>query len=286
MAANTLPGSALTLGDFLRDRRARLAPGAGAAARRRTPGLRREEVATRAGVSVTWYTWLEQGRGGPPSDEVLGRLARALELGAEEREVLFLLAQQRPPPLEPGQTPEVPAAMQRMLEALPLSPALVKTACWDVLAWNAAAAAVFMDYGARPPHERNVLKCLFLDPERKRRLPDWESDARFALAAFRVDAVRTGHPAEASALAAELSAASADFRRMWADHELRSYGTGVKRLDHAIAGPLSLEYTSLTIDGLPGLGLVVYTALTGADADAIARLLAANAHGARSTAPS
>jgi transcriptional regulator with XRE-family HTH domain len=274
MAANTLPGSALSLGDFLRDRRARLAPGAGAPARRRTPGLRREEVAARAGVSVTWYTWLEQGRGGPPSDEVLERLARALQLGVDEREVLFLLAQQRPPPLEPARTPEVPAAMRRMLNALPLSPALVKTACWDVLAWNAAAAAVFMDYGAMPPQERNVLRCLFLDPERKRRLPDWESDARFALAAFRVDAVRTGRPAEADALVAELSAASDDFRRMWADHELRSYGTGVKRLEHAIAGPLALEYTSLTVDGLPGLGLVVYTPLTAADANAIARLLA------------
>lgn len=236
-------------------------------------------------MSVTWYTWLEQGRGGPPSDEVLERLARGLELGAEEREVLFLLAQQRPPPLAPAQTPEVPAAMQRLLEALPLSPAFVKTACWDVLAWNAAAAAVFLDYGALPPHERNVLKCLFLDPERKRRLPDWESDARFALAAFRVDAVRTGRPAEAEALVAELSAASEDFRRMWADHELRSYGTGVKRLDHASAGPLALEYSSLTIDGLPGLGLVVYTALTAADAAAIARLLAEDGQGARRAGP-
>lgn len=274
MAANTQPGSALTLGDFLRDRRARLAPEAGAPARRRTPGLRREEVAARAGVSVTWYTWLEQGRGGPPSEDVLERLARALALGAEEREVLFLLAQQRPPPIEPVPTPGVPAAMQRMLQALPSSPAFVKTACWDVLAWNAAAAAVFRDYGAMPPHERNVLRCLFLDPERKRRLPDWESDARFALAAFRVDAVRMGSPSEAAALVAELSGASADFRRLWADHELRSYGSGVKRLDHEIAGPLQLEYTSLTIDGLPGLGLVVYTALTAKDAAAIERLVA------------
>ena len=105
MPTNTQPRQALTLGGFLRDRRARLAPGPDARSRRRTPGLRREEVAARAGVSVTWYTWLEQGRGGAPSDEVLERLARALELDASGREALFILAQQRPPPLSPRTIP-------------------------------------------------------------------------------------------------------------------------------------------------------------------------------------
>src|SRR4051812_47575240 len=114
MSTNTLANSAtaeqaeraahLTLGEFLRDRRARLPPAPGAGSRRRTPGLRREEVATRAHVSVTWYTWLEQGRGGPPSDEVLERLASALALDRADREFMFLLAQQRPPPIK-GATP-------------------------------------------------------------------------------------------------------------------------------------------------------------------------------------
>src|SRR5689334_13986605 len=139
MGTNTLAGSTLTLGGFLRDRRARLSPGPGRRSRRRTPGLRREEVATRAGVSVTWYTWLEQGRGGPPSDEVLERLARALELDASGREVLFLLAHHRPPPIEPAGPTSVPEALQRLIDALPTSPAFVRTMTWDVVAWNAAA---------------------------------------------------------------------------------------------------------------------------------------------------
>ena len=112
MTVNTLPDPVASLGSFLRDRRARLQPGPDVQGRRRTPGLRREEVATRANVSVAWYTWLEQGRGGPPSNEVLERLARALELDAAGREMLFLLAQQRPPPLNTVAQPSVTLALQ------------------------------------------------------------------------------------------------------------------------------------------------------------------------------
>lgn len=157
-------GEALTLAGFLRHHRARLQPAPGTANRRRTPGLRREEVAARAGVSVTWYTWLEQGRGGPPSDEVLERLAHGLELDAADREVLFLLARQRLPPIKGATLPKVSAALQRVLDAMPLSPAIVKTPAWDVVAWNTAAAAVLTDYAARPARERNVLRSLFQDP--------------------------------------------------------------------------------------------------------------------------
>jgi transcriptional regulator with XRE-family HTH domain len=273
MSTTTLPSPTLTLGGFLRDRRERLAPGPGRGSRRRTPGLRREEVATRAGVSVTWYTWLEQGRGGPPSDEVLERLARALELDASGREALFLLAHQRPPPLEPTSQVDVPASLQRLIDGLPLSPALVKTLTWDVVAWNAAAVTVLGDYGARPKRERNVLRYLFLDPVARAKLPDWESDARFVVAAFRMDTVRSGGSEEAAALAAEMREASADFRRFWADNEMRSHGVGRKRIKHPIAGWLTLEYSALSVDGANGLGLVVYTAATPEDARVIERLL-------------
>ncbi|NMO13564.1 helix-turn-helix domain-containing protein [Pyxidicoccus fallax] len=273
MTTNTLPVSSLTLGGFLRDRRERLSPGPGAPSRRRTPGLRREEVATRAGVSVTWYTWLEQGRGGPPSEEVLERLARALELDAAGREVLFLLAQQRPPPVNPAPPPPVPPALQRVLDALLASPAFVKTPTWDIVAWNAAAVAVLTDYAALPSSERNVLRRLFCDPGRRARLPDWEEDARFAVATFRVDVLRAGESHAAAALAAELQETSADFRRLWAENEIRSPGVGRKRIQHPVAGLMTLEYSTFSVDAADGLGMFVYTPATPADARAIDLLL-------------
>ena len=275
MSATPLPAAALTLGGFLRDRRGRLSPEAGAPSRRRTPGLRREEVAARAGVSVTWYTWLEQGRGGPPSDEVLERLARALELDGGGREMLFLLAQQRPPPLQPSPSlsREVSPLLQRVLDAMPASPAYVKTPAWDIVAWNAAATVVLGDYGALPAGERNLLRRLFSAPARAA-LPHWEADVRFALAAFRVDVARAGDCPEAEALAAELQETSEEFRRLWAEHELRSHGVGVKRLHHPVAGPLALEYSAFAVDGGGGLSMIVFTPATPADEQAIAALLA------------
>lgn len=275
MITNRLPGAALTLGDFLRDRRARLSPEAGAPSRRRTPGLRREEVAARAGVSVTWYTWLEQGRGGPPSDEVLEQLAGALELDAAAREVLFILAHRRPPPLKPTTTsPIVPAAVQHVLDALKTSPAYVKTPTWDIVAWNAAALAVLSDFSALPLTERNVLRRLFHPSAKRVSAPDWESDARFAVAAFRVGAARAGDSPEAVALTAELQETNADFRRLWAEKEMRSGWGGIKRFDHSVAGPLTLEYSTFSIDGGHGLSMIVFTPATPADERAIASLVA------------
>jgi transcriptional regulator with XRE-family HTH domain len=274
MTANTLPNDAASLGGFLRDRRSRLRPGPEAQGRRRTPGLRREEVATRAGVSVTWYTWLEQGRGGPPSNEVLERLSRALELDAAGREVLFLLAQQRPPPLKPAPTSPVAPALQAVLDALPTSPAFVKTPTWDIVAWNAAAVAVLGDYGALPLRERNALRRLFGDPAMRAHLPDWEENARFAVGVFRTDIARSAGASETLALAAELAATSADFRRLWAENDVRSHGFGVKRLQHPSAGPLTLEYSAFAVDGAEGLSMIVFTPATAADARAIEGLIA------------
>ena len=141
-------------------------------------------MATRAGVSTIWYTWLEQGRGGSPSDEVLERLSRALELDAAGREILFLLAQQRPPPFAPTPSPAVTPALQRVLDAMPTSPAIVKTPAWDVVAWNAAAIAVLGDYNSLPSAERNALRRLFGGPATRAALPDWEENARFAIGVF------------------------------------------------------------------------------------------------------
>ena len=154
-----------SLGTYLKDRRGKLDPAAFGLplSRRRTPGLRREEVAQRANVSSTWYTWLEQGRGGAPSADVLERIARALMLTDVEREHLFLLGLGRPPEVRFHKTEGVTPRLQRVLDALELSPAIVKTPTWDVVAWNRAATVVLTDYSAIPPGQRNILRLVFRD---------------------------------------------------------------------------------------------------------------------------
>jgi transcriptional regulator with XRE-family HTH domain len=274
MTANTLPATGMTLGGFLRDRRARLAPASAALSRRRTPGLRREEVAARADVSVTWYTWLEQGRGGPPSDDVLERLSGALELDAAGREILFLLAQQRPPPLKPATCAPIAPALQRVLDSLSPSPAFLRTPAWDVLAWNDAATAVLANYAELPFRDRNGLRRLFCDPDVRATLPDWEDNARFVVAVFRVEVARSGSSPEAVALADELHARSADFRRFWAENDVRSHGVGLKRIVHRTAGMLHFEFSAFSVDGGDGLSMIVYTPARPADVRAVEALLA------------
>jgi transcriptional regulator with XRE-family HTH domain len=264
-----------TLASFLKERRARLDPAALGlpTTRRRTPGLRREEVAQRAHVSATWYTWLEQGRGGAPSADVLDRLSRALLLNADEREHLFLLAQDRPPPVHAPATPEVTAQMQRVLDAMVDTPAIVKTPVWTVVAWNRAAAAVLVDYARLPIAERNVLRILFTPHARDTR-PGWEELARTIVATVRRDVVRAGMLEDTRALIDELSAQSADFRAMWAEGDVHADGEGVKRIVHGIAGPLALEYSTFALAQRPDLAMVVFNPLTAADRDKIRTLLA------------
>src|SRR6202453_470810 len=194
------------LGTYLKARRAKLDPAALGfpPERRRTPGLRREEVAQRANISPTWYTWLEQGRGGAPSADVLDRIARALMLTHVEREHLFLLGLGRPPEVRYRKDEGVTPRLQRVLDALDPSPALIRNARYDVVAWNRAATVMLMDYGSLPPDERNILRVMFLDPRARAVQYDWESVARFVLSAFRVDAARAGGAAEVEALVAEL----------------------------------------------------------------------------------
>lgn len=272
MNANSHDAVLPTLGSFLRDRRSRLQPIAEGSSRRRTPGLRREEVAARAGVSVTWYTWLEQGRGGLPSENVLERLASVLELDAAGREVLFLLAQQRPPRLAPVSSPPVSPELQRVLDAMPLTPAYVKTLTWDIVGWNAAASAL-TDFTPLPAEKRNVLRRLFSESGMRTRLPDWEDEARFAVAAFRLDAARTGGSAEIATLVAELQENSPDFRRIWAENEARRHGIHMRRIHHPQAGLLTLECSIFSVESSDGLSILVYTPATEKDADAIAALL-------------
>ena len=263
------------LGSYLKDRRTKLDPAAFGLTlkRRRTPGLRREEVAQRANVSATWYTWLEQGRGGAPSASVLERIARALMLTDVEREHLFLIALGRPPEVRYQAVEGVTPRLQRVLDSLELSPAIVKTSTWDVVAWNRAATVVLTDYGARAPEQRNILRLMFCDPRVRAAQPDWESVARFVVAAFRADAARAGAAANVQGLVDELSRVSPEFEAMWRDNDVRSYGEGSKSLRHPTAGLIALEYSSFAVDGRPDLGMVIFTPATPADAARISSLL-------------
>jgi transcriptional regulator with XRE-family HTH domain len=263
------------LGTYLKDRRTRLDPMAFGLpmSRRRTPGLRREEVAQRANVSATWYTWLEQGRGGAPSPEVLERISRALMLTEVEREHLFLLGLGRPPEVRYQVTEGVTPRLQRVLDSFELSAALVKTSTWDVVAWNRAAAVVLKDYASLAPEQRNILRLMFLDPQVRAAQPEWKSVAQFVVAAFRADAARAGASRNVQALVDELSRLSPDFAAMWRDNDVRTYGEGTKFIKHPRAGLLALEYSAFAVDGRPDLGMVVYAPATPADAARIRSLL-------------
>jgi len=267
------------LGDYLKDRRARLDPAALGypPGRRRTPGLRREEVAQRANVSTTWYTWLEQGRGGSPSDEVLDRIASALMLTELEREHLFLLALGRPPAIRYQANDSITPRLQRVLDALEFSPALVKTATWDVVAWNRAAAAVLTDYGKLEPAQRNVLRLMFGDPRVRAHQADWESVARFVVAAFRLDAARAGAAHSVQALVEEMCERSPEFAALWRDQEVREHGEGTKLLRHPVVGLLAMEYSAFTIDGRSDLSMVVYHPATPEDAERVRQLIRSSA---------
>lgn len=266
------------LGTYLRDRRSKLDPAAFglSGTRRRTPGLRREEVAHRANISATWYTWLEQGRGGAPSAEVLDRLASALMLTDVEREHLFLLGLGRPPEIRYQPAEGVTPRLQRVLDSMEIIPAIVKNASWDVVAWNRAATLVLTDYGSLPPEQRNVLRLLFCNPGARAAQFDWESVARAVVAVFRADAVRAGATEQVQPLVDELCRLSPDFERMWCDNDVRSYGGGIKRLRHPVLGELSLEFSAFAVDGRPDLAMLVYNPAIAADAARIRKLLEAS----------
>ncbi|MBE7220340.1 MAG: helix-turn-helix domain-containing protein [Caulobacteraceae bacterium] len=271
-----MPTSRSPLGAYLRDRRNRLDPAAlgFAGGRRRTPGLRREEVAQRANISSTWYTWLEQGRGGAPSADVLNRIAAGLMLTEPEREHLFMLGLGRPPEVRYRPVDGVTPRLQRVLDAFEVSPALVKTATWDVVAWNRAAATLLTDYAALPPERRNILRLMFADARIKAAQEDWRAVARFVVGAFRADVTRAGAGGEGARLVEELSQLSPEFAALWRDNEVVVHGDGVKRIRHPQVGPLTLEFSAFAVDGRPELAMIVYNPASAADADRIRRFIA------------
>ena len=256
-----------SLGAYLRNRRTKLDPASFGipVGRRRTPGLRREEVAHRANISATWYTWLEQGRGGSASADVLDRIARALTLTEVEREHLFLLGLGRQPEVRYRGIDAITPRLQRLLDTLTYSPAIVRTATWDVVAWNHAAAAVLTDYGALPLSQRNILRMIFCDAGVRAAQPEWQAVARFVVGAFRIDAARAGADAEVAPLVDELCRSSPEFASLWRDNDVQTHGDGMKHLRHPKLGLVALEYSAFAVDGRPDLSLIVYNPASLAD---------------------
>ncbi|SEN86045.1 helix-turn-helix transcriptional regulator [Actinacidiphila rubida] len=256
------------LADFLRRCRTRLAPGdvgLSEGARRRTPGLRREEVAQLAGMSVDYYTRLEQARGPHPSRQMLTSLGRALRLTADERDHLFHLAGEEPP-RETGGSGHVRPGLLLILDRLHDTPAQVISDIGDVLAQNPMSAALSGDVFARPPHLRNIIRRMFTDPAGFALFPeeDHETLARGHVAGLRaVLAARPDDPRPA-ALVAELRAASPRFASLWAEHEVAVRRSDTKRFLHPVVGLLELQCEVLLSAG-HDQRLVVHTARPGSE---------------------
>jgi len=233
------------LADFLRHRREALKPedlGLPNGGRRRTPGLRREEVAQLAGVGATWYTWLEQGRDVRASLEVLEALARAMRLSQAERSHLIMLGRGEEAPPCKSPVERVSPTLRRLIENFGPNPAYILGRRWDYLSWNDAAVALLGDLGAVPRAARNHAWLTFTDPARREMFTDWERSSRTLVGKFRADSARhLGDPAFESLIAA-LRRSSPEFARAWERHEVSRGGEGRKDLRHPLAGMMSFSH--------------------------------------------
>lgn len=250
-------------GGFLRSCRARLTPakvGLQEGFRRRTPGLRREEVAMLAGVGTTWYTWLEQGRDIQPSIEVLSALARVLQLDSVERNHLFVLYDRPPPKYRPPCEEQLDLPLRRMLEGLGEQPAYVLGWRWDILAWNRAADLLLGPLARPGDRKPNAIELLFSDPAHRKLFVDWETVARGALAAFRADCAAYFGDPDLADLVARLSRFSREFAAWWPQQNVAHRMAGMKRLHHPVAGRMHFVFSTLAITDRPGAKLLVFTA--------------------------
>lgn len=246
------------LGLFLFSRRARLKPAdfglpPGA---RRTPGLRREELALLAGVSVSWYTWLEQGRDIKPSTAALQRLSRVFNLDSVESAHLLALGARTAPSI--ATKGEVSDGLKLLVREMNPIPAYVRNTRLDVLAWNDAIAGLFVDYGSLQPHERNTLRLLFLYEPYRDLILDWEQMARGTISTFRAARAQAEDKSPFDSLIDELNGLSPEFKDWWPDTEVKGFDEGCKRLLHPEGGLIEFTYIALTPHGRPDLSLVTY----------------------------
>jgi transcriptional regulator with XRE-family HTH domain len=268
-------GDPAALGQLLRSRRERLAPadvglpaGLSAGRRRRTAGLRREEVALLASMSATYYTFLEQGRPVRPSAQVLDALASALRMSAAERRYLHVLAYGPGSSSEPASSASAPPerldpAVADLVQRLEPFPTLVKGRRWDVLAANPAARELFGDWSAGPPGERNLVRWMFTTDQAREIYLEWEPEARAMLGRFRLSAARYPDDPDVRALIAELQRDSEQVRDWWPRHDVAAIGgSGSKKLRHPRLGPTDYSHAVLQVADQPDHTLITYSPAT------------------------
>jgi transcriptional regulator with XRE-family HTH domain len=268
---------AVELRDYLRSRRARITPeqvGLPQSGARRVPGLRREEVAQLAGVSVDYYVRLERGRNRNVSESVLDAVARALQLDETERDHLFTLARPARTRRRPTPQQRVRPGLQRVLDSLADTPAILIGNRSDVVGSNRMARALFTDWDALPRRERNMAHYLFLDESARELYADWEAVARGTVAGLHLYAGRHPDDPQLADLVGELSVRDNDFRRWWADHDVLRRTYGSKSFHHPVAGDLTLAYEAFSPTGDPDLMLGVYTVEPDSPSEHALRLLA------------
>jgi transcriptional regulator with XRE-family HTH domain len=264
------------LSDFLRTRRARLSPddvGLPNGSRRRTPGLRREEVALLANIGSTWYTRLEQGLPINVSAEVLDAICHALRLSKDERKHLYVLAGQPLAHMPPHDDEVIGESVQRVLDALDPFPAIVRGRRYDVLAWNVATTRFFTDYSKAEGNERNLLWRFFVAGYMCD-LRDPEGAARKIVASFRSVAAKYTDDPSFAELIEELRANSPQFSKLWARHDVLDLVDGQKIYDHPLVGEVHLEHTNFLVPGHADMRMTVYTAPAGSESERKLRELA------------
>jgi transcriptional regulator with XRE-family HTH domain len=268
--------------DFLVSRRARITPEQAGlpvyGGNRRVAGLRREEVALLAGVSIDYYTRLERGRAPGASESVLEGIARALHLDEAERAHLFDLARAAAPagpraPRRPARQ-QVRPSVRRILDSMASAPAYVRNARMDILAANRLGAALLAPVITSPAKPANNARFLFLDPAAPAFYPEWERQAQDVVAMLRTEAGRSPHDKALSNLVGELSTRSEHFRTWWAAHNVRFHRTGTKRFHHPVVGELTLTYEALDLAADEGLRISAYSAEPGTPSDDALKLLA------------
>lgn len=256
------------LADFLKTRRAKISPsqaGLPSAAHRRTPGLRREEVAQLAGIGITWYTWLEQGRDIHVSAQVIESLSRVLLLDKQERIHLYLLANQPIPADMPEYQETVSPILQHVLDSMVLCPSFIADQRWNVIAWNRAACLIFGNFSEMNTRQRNIVWAMFTDNYFKQLFVDWNLHAKSLLGRFRLTCGKYIQDSWFNQFVDELKAQSPEFNLWWPLHEIQNDSGVYKQLNLPMAGILDFESSSFDVPDNSGLRLFVHVPLSGTE---------------------